>query len=126
MQGWAPTSGVALIKRPKTFEVDLTLDANDKCNPCKKARDKKVLRLLTPQGTERLLAARVQDLHDEDLQLVDVLTWFHHCFENGAVDWSEMFTVCAKLLQTPATALPLRLRARIASHFLGRFLFDLF
>jgi hypothetical protein len=78
----------ALIAEPRGYTFDLTLGAEDECNPCETE-----LRLLTFEGIERLLAARVKNLHHQGLRLVDVLMWFGHCFQIGPVDYS-VFTVC--------------------------------
>jgi hypothetical protein len=101
LQGWASRTGKkALIVLTRTVDFDLSLEANDECNP-----GHHVLHLLTSRGTERLLGARVKDLHDEHLRLVDVLTWFDTCFRNGPEDWS-LSKVCVKKLP------PLHARAR--------------
>lgn len=98
MQDWTSRGGAqTLIARHQAFAFDLTLAAKNSSNP--REDD---LRLLTFEGTERLLGARVKDLHDKGLQLVDVLRWFRRCFQQGPLDFAkfsqEQVPVCAQTL----------------------------
>jgi hypothetical protein len=101
VQDWTSRSAAqALIARQQTFAFDLTLTAKHRSNP----REDE-LRLLTFEGTERLLGARVKDLHDKGLQLVQVLSWFRRCFEQGPLDFAkfsqEQVPVCVRNLPLP-------------------------
>jgi hypothetical protein len=99
LQGWASRKGKAalILLHQKWDCFDLTLGVEDKLNVWQKD-----LRLLTLQGIELLLAARVKELHAKGLRLVDVLTWFEDCFRNGPEDWS-LSTVCVSRKLPPSS-----------------------